>query len=134
MARYLRILTVASVVLAGCERPDPEQVEFDKKFDRDAVLVKICRDDPTIAGGSRMRVYRFQDKLWFLEYKRRWRQLMLSRITSATCLTLMLHTERRAKSSDRANSRRPDLISAARDRYVSQLAPRVCTLLRFGSA
>jgi hypothetical protein len=75
MARFLSILTVAVILLTGCEKPDPEQVEFDKKFDRDAVLVKTCRDDPTIAGGSPMRVYRFQDKLWFLEYKRRWRQI-----------------------------------------------------------
>jgi hypothetical protein len=73
----MRILGIVAlgVALSSCEKPDPEQVEFDKKFDRDAVLVKTCRDDPTIAGGSPMRVYRFQDKLWFLEYKRRWRQI-----------------------------------------------------------
>ena len=134
MARYLSILTVASVVLAGCEKPDPEQVEFDKKFDRDAVLVKTCRDDPTIAGGSPMRVYVSRTSRGSWNTSAVGAKLMPSRITSATCLTLMLHTERRAKSSDRANSRRPDLISAARDRYVWQLAPRVCTLLRFGSA
>jgi hypothetical protein len=68
-------LTVAAIVLAGCEKPDPEQTEFDKKFDRDAVLVKTCGADPAIAGGSLMRVYRFQDKIWFLELKRRWRQI-----------------------------------------------------------
>jgi hypothetical protein len=75
MARFLSILTVAAFVLAGCEKPDPEQVEFEKKFDRDAVLVKTCRNDPTIESGPPMRVYRFQDKLWFSEYKRRWRQI-----------------------------------------------------------
>jgi hypothetical protein len=78
--------TLASVVLAGCEKPDPKQV-------RDAVLVKTCRDDPTIAGGSPMRVYRFQDKLWFLEYKRRWCQIDAKPDNVSTCLTLMLHTE-----------------------------------------
>jgi hypothetical protein len=30
MLRFLSILTVAPIALAGCEKPDPEQVEFDK--------------------------------------------------------------------------------------------------------
>jgi len=30
MWRFLSILTVAPIALAGCEKPDPEQVEFDK--------------------------------------------------------------------------------------------------------
>ena len=70
----LAIVSLA-ISLAGCEKPDPEQVEFNKKFDRDAVLVKTCGEDPAIAGGSLMRVYRFQNKLWFLELKSRWREI-----------------------------------------------------------
>ena len=30
MLRFLSILTVAPIALAGCEKSDPEQVEFDK--------------------------------------------------------------------------------------------------------
>jgi hypothetical protein len=55
--------------------PDSEQLEFEKKFDRDAVLVKTCRPDPTIESGVAMKVYRFEEKLWFRERKTRWKQV-----------------------------------------------------------
>ena len=77
------VYSVAIVLLGltGCGKPDPEQIEFDKKFDRDAVLVKTCRVDPTIESAPPIRVYRFDGKLWFREKLRfrekhgEWRQI-----------------------------------------------------------
>jgi hypothetical protein len=60
--------------------------------------VKTCRDDPTIASGSPMRVYRFQDKLWFLENKRRWRQIDAK--PDNVCDLLDLDATHRAKIYD----------------------------------
>jgi hypothetical protein len=54
----LRLLAICVVVigLAGCNREpepkDPQQVEFEKKFEREAVLVKTCPGDPRYASGS----------------------------------------------------------------------------------
>jgi hypothetical protein len=77
------VYSVAIVLLGltGCGKPDPEQIEFDKKFDRDAVLVKTCRVDPTIESAPPIRIYRFDGKLWFREKLRfrekhgGWRQI-----------------------------------------------------------
>jgi hypothetical protein len=75
--RHRAVYSAALILLSlmGCDKPDPEQVEFNKKFDRDAVLVKTCRNDPTIASGGPMTVYRFEGKLWFNERRSRWRQI-----------------------------------------------------------
>jgi hypothetical protein len=60
---------IALLSLAGCSK-DPEEAEFDKRFRREAVLVKTCPPDPTFVGGTgptsiATKVYRFQDELWF---------------------------------------------------------------------
>ena len=54
--------------------PTPEQIEFDKKFDREAVLVRTCGLEPGIASALPMKVFRFEDKLWFQD-NHRWRQV-----------------------------------------------------------
>jgi hypothetical protein len=55
--------------LAGCSKEkDPEETEFDKRFRREAVLVKTCSGDPAVASGPTAgvtKVYRFQQELWF---------------------------------------------------------------------
>jgi len=52
--------------------PDAEQAEFDRKFDREAIFVKTCGSDPGAAAGPILKVYRFEDKLWFRD-RNRWR-------------------------------------------------------------
>jgi hypothetical protein len=47
MLRFLSILTVAPIALAGCEKPDPEQVEFDKSAPT-AVLRMMPADERTM--------------------------------------------------------------------------------------
>jgi hypothetical protein len=53
----LRLIILLAVVvgLSGCNeeknRKDPQQVEFEKKFEREAVLVKTCPGDPRFASG-----------------------------------------------------------------------------------
>jgi hypothetical protein len=73
----LRLLTILAVVLglSGCEKQpkDPQQVEFEKKFEREAVLVKTCPGDPRLASGptaSAQRVYRFEKELWYQDVNR----------------------------------------------------------------
>jgi hypothetical protein len=63
---------IALLSLAGCSKEkDPEEVEFDKRFRREAVLVKTCPADPAYAGGGSgptsvtTKVYRFKEELWF---------------------------------------------------------------------
>ena len=52
--RYLGIMAVGVLVLAGCNQrePTPEEIAFQQKFDREAVLVKTC------GGGARRRCTR----------------------------------------------------------------------------
>jgi hypothetical protein len=76
MLRVLAILIVG-LGLSGCneqqESKDPQQVEFEKKFEREAVLVKTCAGDPRYASGptaAAQRVYRFEKELWYLDIKR----------------------------------------------------------------
>jgi hypothetical protein len=69
MIRVVTILIIA-FGLAGCDRKptDPQQIEFEKKFQRDAVLVKTCPGDPRRASGPTaitQRVYRFENELWY---------------------------------------------------------------------
>jgi predicted component of type VI protein secretion system len=68
MDRRAQVLcaVIALLSLAGCSKKDPEEVEFDKRFRREAVLVKTCPPDPaTGTGPGAIKVYRFQDELWF---------------------------------------------------------------------
>jgi hypothetical protein len=75
------LVVVAAVIAFGTlaylnrRLPTPEELEFDKKFDREAVLVKTCGDDPGVASGGPMRVFRFEDKLWYREANSLWRQI-----------------------------------------------------------
>jgi hypothetical protein len=69
----LIIILVAALGLGGCKEPDPKdpkQVEFEKKFASEAVLVKTCPGDPRYASGptaGTQRVYRFEKELWVEE-------------------------------------------------------------------
>jgi hypothetical protein len=73
-------IAVAFFVLIGVIRyftryiPSPEEVEFDKKFDQTAVLVKTCGPEPGIAVAIPIKVYRFEEKLWYRD-DHRWRQI-----------------------------------------------------------
>lgn len=69
----LRLATIVIVALglSACnesESKDPQQVEFEKKFNREAFLVMTCPSDPRYASGptaSAQRVYRFEKELWY---------------------------------------------------------------------
>ena len=71
----MRLITVVvfALALSGCfeQRPkDPQQVKFEKRFEREAVLVKTCAGDPRYATGptaAAQRVYRFEKELWYLD-------------------------------------------------------------------
>ena len=70
MLRMLAPVLIAVIVLSGCKEKerDPQQVEFEKKFEREAVLVRTCPGDPRFASGpiaAAIRVYRFQKELWY---------------------------------------------------------------------
>jgi hypothetical protein len=52
--------------------PTAEEVEFDEKFDREAVLVKTCGPEPGIAVAIPQKVFRFREKLWYRD-RNRWR-------------------------------------------------------------
>jgi hypothetical protein len=67
---FAPLLMIASLVTScGDEtEKDPKQVEFEKEFSREAVLVRTCPGDPTLASGptaAAIKVYRFQQELWF---------------------------------------------------------------------
>jgi hypothetical protein len=69
-AHVLCALIALFFLLAGCSKRDPEEVEFEKRFRREAVLVKTCPGDASLASGPtsvHQRVYRFQEELWFDE-------------------------------------------------------------------
>jgi hypothetical protein len=63
-----------ALVLAGCKEPTPEETAFQQKFDREAVLVKTCGLDPGIASAVPIKVYRFENELWFAD-RGRWRRV-----------------------------------------------------------
>jgi hypothetical protein len=54
--------------------PSVEELDFEKKFDREAVLVKTCGLDPGIESAAPLKVYRFENELWFRDH-RRWRRV-----------------------------------------------------------
>jgi hypothetical protein len=71
-AHVLCALIALFFLLAGCSKreKDPEEVEFEKRFRREAVVVKTCPGDTSLATGVtsfRQRIYRFQEELWFDE-------------------------------------------------------------------
>jgi hypothetical protein len=74
------LIAVAFFVLIGAISyftryvPSPEEVEFDKTFDREAVLVKTCGPEPGVATAVPIKVYRFEAKLWYRD-DHRWRQV-----------------------------------------------------------
>jgi hypothetical protein len=54
------------LVLYNRPVPDAEELEFEKKFDRDATLVATCGSDPGLRCPlCRLRVYRYMNELWF---------------------------------------------------------------------
>jgi hypothetical protein len=55
-------------------QPTPEEIEFDKKLNQAAVLVKTCGLDPGIAAAVPLKVFRFEEKLWYRD-NHRWRQV-----------------------------------------------------------
>jgi len=69
----LRLATIVIVALGlnACnerEPKDPQQVDFEKKFEREAALVITCPGDPRYASGPTaiaQRVYRFEKGLWY---------------------------------------------------------------------
>lgn len=73
-------IVVGFFVLIGVVRyftryiPTSEEVEFDKKFDQAAVLVKTCGPEPGIATAVPIKVHRFEEKLWYRD-DHRWRQV-----------------------------------------------------------
>jgi hypothetical protein len=78
---YISLIVVfAFFVLLGVVRyltryvPSPEEEEFNKKFDREAVLVKTCGIPPGIATAVPIQVFRFDGKLWYDDFHR-WRQI-----------------------------------------------------------
>ena len=81
MRSYISLIVAVSFfVMIGFVRyvtmrvPTPEEAEFDKRFDRDAMLVKTCGGDPGLAVNAPLKVYRFEEKLWFRDIDR-WRQV-----------------------------------------------------------
>jgi hypothetical protein len=74
--RLITLLVVVAAVIAfgtlvyvNRRIPTPEELEFDKKFDREAVLVKTCGLDPGVASAVPLKVYRFES-LHSLDQKR----------------------------------------------------------------
>ncbi|MBR1223781.1 hypothetical protein JQ600_02565 [Bradyrhizobium sp. AUGA SZCCT0176] len=71
MRRIASIIVVsalsASAPSALAAPKNPQQAEFEKRFDREAVLVRTCPGDPAYASGptsNTQRVYRFEKELW----------------------------------------------------------------------
>jgi len=62
-------------ILQGCKEPTADEKAFQEKFDREAILVKTCGYDPGVASGGTMKVYRFQNELWFNERYMQWRRV-----------------------------------------------------------
>ena len=74
------LMAVAAVIAVGTfaylnrRFPTSEELEFNKKFNREAVLVKTCGSDPGVASGIPLKVYRFEDELWFND-RDTWRRI-----------------------------------------------------------
>lgn len=69
--RRVGTILILFLGLSGCNEKqprDPQLVEFEKKFEREAILVKTCHGDPRYASGptaAAQRVYRYEKELWF---------------------------------------------------------------------
>ena len=78
MVRFLLsaaiLLGFGLLIYFGRYVPSPEEEAFDKKFDQESVLLKTCGTDPGVASGAPMRVYRYENKLWYRDVHR-WRQV-----------------------------------------------------------
>ena len=64
------VISMLALGLGGCQPKDPQQVEFEKRFEQDAILVKTCPGDPRFATGRTaitQRVYRFEKELWYTD-------------------------------------------------------------------
>lgn len=68
MTKAARIVLIFPLLLASCKEPTPEELAFQQKFDREAVLVKTCGLDPGIMSAVPLKVYRFENELWFYEH------------------------------------------------------------------
>jgi hypothetical protein len=68
--RIVTALALVAFALAGCgeRKPkDPAQAEFEKKFEREAVIVMTCPGDARWASGptaATQRVFRYEKELW----------------------------------------------------------------------
>ena len=78
MMRFLAIAAILTLIgaVAYLNRrvATPEEFEFGKRFNREAVLMKTCGFDPSTGSGAPMKVYRFEDALWF-DDRSRWRRI-----------------------------------------------------------
>jgi hypothetical protein len=78
MARLIGLIAIFGVfgllIYFNRHIPTPEEDDFNKKFEREAVLVKTCGLEPGVASASPMKVYRYQEKLWYRD-RHRWRQV-----------------------------------------------------------
>jgi hypothetical protein len=73
MKRVGAVALLFALVLAGCKERTREEIAFDEKFDREAVLVKTCGLNPGVASAVPLKVYRFENELWF--HDTRWRRV-----------------------------------------------------------
>ena len=67
-------LAIGLIAYFGRHVPNAEELEFLKRFDRDAVLVKTCGLDPGVASAIPLKVYRFENELGFDE-RGKWRRV-----------------------------------------------------------
>jgi hypothetical protein len=92
--------------------PSAEELDFEKKFDREAVLVKTCGWDPGIESGAPLKVYRFENELWFSDH-RRWRRV--DGKVDNVCDLLDIDAAHRESTSERPVS--PDPVSRFMDLF-----------------
>jgi len=74
IAGSIAVLVLAALALSACDRKDADEAAFDKEFQRDAVFVKECGFNPTLASGPTLKVYRFREAIWF-DDRGHWRKI-----------------------------------------------------------
>jgi hypothetical protein len=77
--------------------PDAEELAFEKRFDREAILVKTCASDPGIASGVPLKVYRFENELWFKDI---WKWRRVDGKADNVCDLLDIDAAHRPRSAD----------------------------------